>query len=82
MAEGLPGADDRTSAAVRANAAKASTILDALWCEWTDATQRGLEDATVGVLSRHIDLVQFGQRVRGVSDDAAAVLIGMMRWAK
>lgn len=82
MADGITSADDSTGATVRANAAKAAARLDALWCEWIDATRRDLEDATVGVADRHIDLVQFGQRVRGVSDDAAAVLLGMMRWAK
>lgn len=81
MAEGIIDTDDATSAAVKANAAKAWALLDAVQIEWIVSTRRSLEDS-IGALEKQLDVLQFAQRVRGVSDELAPLLLETLRWQK
>lgn len=81
MAEGIIDTDDATSAVVKANAVKAWALLDAVQIEWIVSTWESLEDS-IGALKKQLDVLQFAQRVRGVSDELAPLILETLRWQK
>lgn len=81
MAEGIIDVDDATSAAVKANAAKAWALLDAVQIEWVTSTQHSLENS-IAPSNRWLELVHYAQFVRGVSEDLAPHLLDSLRWQK
>lgn len=80
LAPRIVGVEDRTSVAVRANAARSAVLLDEARARWLEATEEALRNDLAGS-NRLLDAVRFGYRHRGFDAGAAPVVLEVIRWA-